>query len=124
MAIEEKLGPAASAKYFESDPEIFTSALDWCEDDEEHQTHMPDVDNITPEAMRNYISAEKMIYHVDTMAQGRVRHRKRYVEGNAIVRSNSNPILDTQSHEVEFEDWIMITYSENVIAESMYAQCD
>ena len=57
MAIEEKLGPAASAKYFESDPEIFTPALDWCEDDEEHQTHMPDVDNITPEVMENYIGA-------------------------------------------------------------------
>ena len=39
-AIEEKLGPAASAKDFESDPEIFTPTLDWYEDDEKHQAQM------------------------------------------------------------------------------------
>ena len=55
MAIKEKLGPTASAKYFESDMEIFTPALDQYDDDEEHQTHMPEVDEITPEAMDNYI---------------------------------------------------------------------
>ena len=50
-AIGEKLGPAASAKDFESDPEIVTPTLDKYEDDEEHQNHMPEVDDITPEAM-------------------------------------------------------------------------
>ena len=50
MAIGEKLGTAASAEFFESDPEIVTPTLDWYEDDEEHQTHMPEVDDITPEA--------------------------------------------------------------------------
>ena len=44
--IEEKLGLVASAKYFESDPEIVTPTLDRCEDDEEHQTHMPEVYDI------------------------------------------------------------------------------
>ena len=46
--IGEKLGPAASAKDFENDPEIVTPTLDWYEDDGEHQTHMPEVDDITP----------------------------------------------------------------------------
>ena len=32
-AIGEKLGPASSAKYFESDPWIATPTLDWYEDD-------------------------------------------------------------------------------------------
>ena len=40
-SIEEKIGLAASAKKFESDPEIVTPTLDRYEDDEEHQTHMP-----------------------------------------------------------------------------------
>ena len=35
-AIKEKLGPAASDKYFESDLEIITPNLDRYEDDEEH----------------------------------------------------------------------------------------
>ena len=74
-AIEEKLGPASSAKYFNSDPDIFTPNLDQYEDDDEHQTNMPEVDGITPD-------------------------------------------------EMEFKDGSMRTYSENIIAESMYAQCD
>ena len=54
-AIEDNLGPASSAKYFESDMEIFTPALDQYDDDEEHQTHMPEVDEIMHGVMYNYI---------------------------------------------------------------------
>ena len=123
-SIEEKLGPVASVKYFESDPEIVTPTLDWYKDIEEHQTHMSEVDGITPEAMENYIGAEIMIYHGDTVAQESVRPRKRDVEVNTIGSANSNLIIDTQNYQVEFKDGIMIAYSTNVIAESMYAQCD
>ena len=56
-AIKEKLGPEASAKYVESNPEIVKLTLDRYEDDEEHQTNMPEVDDITPEVMGNYIGA-------------------------------------------------------------------
>ena len=124
MATEENLGPATSAKYSESDLEIVTPSLDRYEDDEEHQTHMPEVDDITPEVIENYIGAEIMIYHGDTVAQGSVKRRKRNVEVNTIGKANSNPIIDTKTYEVEFEDGSMSTYSEDVIAESMYAQCD
>ena len=86
-AIEDKLGPAASAKDFESDLEIFTPTLDQYDDDEEHQTHLPTVYEITTEAMENYIGAEIIISHGDTVAQGSVRHRKRDVEGNTICRA-------------------------------------
>ena len=65
-----------------------------------------------------------MIYHGDTVSQGSVRHSKRNVEGNTIGRANSNPILDTSTYEFKFEDVSMSTYSANVIAENMYAQCD
>ena len=53
-SIGEKLGPAASAKAFESEPEIVTPDLDRYEDDGEHQNYMTEVDGITPEAMDNY----------------------------------------------------------------------
>ena len=78
---------------------------------------MPEVDDIMPEAMDNYIGVEIMIYHGDTVAQGSVRHRKRDVEGNTIGRANSNPIIDNRTYEVEFEDVSMITYSKTFIAE-------
>ena len=124
MVIKEKLGPAASAKYFESDLEIITPTLDQYENDEEHQTHMPEVDDINPEAIDSYIGADIIISHSDTVSQGSVSPRKRNVEGNIIGRARSNPILDTRTYEVEFKDESMRTYSANVIAESMYAQCD
>ena len=92
-AIGKRLCPAAKYEYFESEPEIFTRNLDRYEDDEEHQTHMPEVDDITPEAMYNYIGANIMVSHGDTMAQGIVRIRKHDVEENTIGGTNSNPIL-------------------------------
>ena len=73
---------------------------------------MPEVDDIMPEAMDNYIGAEIIISHGDTVAQGSVRSRKRNVEVNTIGRSNSNPILDNRTYDVEFKDGSMITYSE------------
>ena len=85
---------------------------------------MTEVDDITPEATENYFGAEIIISNGDTVAQGSVRRRNRDVEGNAIVISNSNPILDTRTYEMEFKDGIMSNYSANVIVESMYAQCD
>ena len=68
-AIKEKLGPAASAKDFESDPDIVTPTLDSYEYDEEHKTNIPEVNAITTEAMENYIGAEIIISHGDTVAQ-------------------------------------------------------
>ena len=110
--IGEKLGPTASDKYFESDPEIITPTLDRYDDDDEYYNHMPEADGITPEAMENYIGADIMIYHGDTLSQGSVRRTKRDMEENTIGRANSNPILDTQTYEVEFEYGSMSTYSE------------
>ena len=60
-AIGEKLGPAASAKAFESEPEIVTPDLDRYEDDEEHQNYMTEVNGITPEAMDKYWSGDNDI---------------------------------------------------------------
>ena len=115
-ATGEKLGPAESAKYFESDPRIVTPTLDRYDDDEEHHTHMPEVDEIMPKAMENYIGAEIMLSCGEIVSQGSVRLRKRDVGGNTFGRANSNPVLDPRSYEVEFEDGSISNYSENVIA--------
>ena len=58
-----------STGYFESEPEIVIPNLDPYENDEEHQTHMPEVDEITPEAMENYVGAEIMVSSGDTVYQ-------------------------------------------------------
>ena len=46
------------------------------------------------------------------------------MEVNTIFRANSNPILDTRTCGVEFEDRSMSTYSEIFIVESMYTKCN
>ena len=76
---------------------------------------MPEVDDISPEAKENYIGAEIIISHGDTVYKGIVRRRKRDVEENTIGRANTNPILDTQIYKVGFENGSMSTYSANVI---------
>ena len=39
-------------------------------------------------------------------------------------KANSNPILDTRTYDVEFEDGDVTEFTANIIAENMYAQCD
>ena len=55
---------------------------------------------------------------------GRVTKRLRDADGNPIGRANENPILDTREYVVEFDDGTQAELAANVIAQSMYAQCD
>ena len=45
-------------------------------------------------------------------------------DDNAIGRANEKPILDTRGYVVEFEDGEQTELATNIIAQSMYAQCD
>ncbi len=58
------------------------------------------------------------------MTTGKVRGRKRENDGSLRGTGNNNPILDTRSYMVSFEDGSEAEYSANVLAENMYAQCD
>ena len=55
---------------------------------------------------------------------GRVVKRSRDNDGNPIGRANDNPVLDTRQYVVEFADGMEAELAANVIATSMYAQCD
>ena len=50
--------------------------------------------------------------------------RKRDANDNPIGRANANPILDTRRYDVEFDDDQVTELTANIIAESMYSQCD
>ena len=71
-----------------------------------------------------YVNAEILLLKGDKLARGQVVHWKHNANGNQIVRSNQNPILDTCLYEVEFPEGEMTKLVANIIAESMYAQCD
>jgi hypothetical protein len=53
-----------------------------------------------------------------------VTARKRDIDGNPTGVANANPILDTRAYVVTFDDGDVTELTANLIAESMYAQCD
>ena len=79
---------------------------------------------VTPEMGDNYIGAEIMIPRGGVLSRGQVVRRKQYCDGNPVGRSHTNPILDTRSYIVEFDDNDQTELTTNLIAELMYAQCD
>jgi hypothetical protein len=79
---------------------------------------------ITPEMGDNYLSDEIMLPRGGTMVKGRAAARKRDRNGNPIGLANSNPILDTRSYVVHFDDGDQTELTANMIAESLYFQCD
>ena len=78
----------------------------------------------TPEFGDYYVNAEVVLPVGGDMQRGKVVCRKRDADGNPMGRENRNPILDTRLYEVEFADGRTEVMSANVIAQSMYAQCD
>jgi hypothetical protein len=78
----------------------------------------------TPEAGDNYISAEIMLLKGGTMSRGQVTKCKRDDNSNPIGRANDNPILDTREYIVEFDDRDVTELTANLIAKSMYTQCN
>ena len=55
---------------------------------------------VTQEWRNQYVNAEILLPRGDRMARGKVVHQKHDANGNLIVRSNQNPILDTCLYEV------------------------
>jgi len=120
-SITTYLGPAATAADFPA--EDLTPDPSHFDDGDFLDPDIGDAD-VTPEAGDNLVSAEIMIPRGGTMARGRVLGRKRDHYGNPIGRANDNPILDTRSYIVEFDDGHQTELTANLIAESLYSQCD
>jgi hypothetical protein len=53
-----------------------------------------------------------------------VTARKRDIDGNPTGVANANPILDIRDYVVTFDDGDVTELTANLIAESMYTQCD
>jgi hypothetical protein len=79
---------------------------------------------VTPETGDNYLSAELMLPKGGVLVKGRMTARKRDRDGNPVGRANDNPILDTRSYIVDFDGGDQTELTANMIAESLYLQCD
>ena len=84
---------------------------------------MPDVD-VTPEVGDEYVGAQVMLPHGSTYSSGHVVRRQRNDDGSAQGTRNDNLILDGRVYEVVFPDGEITEYGANVIAHTMWAQCD
>jgi hypothetical protein len=79
---------------------------------------------ITPEMGDNYLSAKIMLPRGGTMVKGGVAVHKRDRDGNPTGLTNSKPILDTRSYIIHFNDGDETELTVNMMAESLYSQCD
>ena len=122
--IIQKIGVPATENDFDKD--YLTPTFEYYNDDNQDATPDAPTENftLTPEIGDNYVNMELMLPRGGTLARVQVTERKRDHEGNAIGRSNANPILDTQEYEVKFEDGDVTKLTANAITESVYAMCD
>jgi hypothetical protein len=123
-SVHEHLGPGYTWDEIDADPEVATPVFEAYADDYEQQKRVPDIDDAEADVYDQYIGAEVLLDSGDQKLTGKVARRKRDRDGNLKGTRHSNRILDTRTYEVEFPDGRVAEYSANVIAESMYAQCD
>ncbi len=86
----------------------------------------PDFGNIEVmlETGDTFVGAEILLPCGGTMTKGRVTAQKRDADGNLKGAENDIPILDTREYVVTFDNGDMTKLNANLIAQSMYAQCD
>ena len=77
-----------------------------------------------PEVGGHYIGAETLLPRGKQMASGHVVANSQYVNRNVKGRLHRNAILDTRTYQVKSAGSEVTELTTNVIAESIYAQCN
>ena len=78
----------------------------------------------TPEVNNKYVNADIMLTRGSEMLRGRVTGRKHDRDGNTAARASENQILDTWEYTAQLIAREVNELTANIIAQSMYAQCD
>jgi hypothetical protein len=108
--------------------DFVTPIYDCYEDDEVSSSKMPDIDDIKEDndvdTYDQYVGSHVRVPIGDEIRSGKVVRRKRDLDGTVRGQANTNSMLDTRNYEIEFHDGRSDEYTDNVIAENMYAQCD
>jgi hypothetical protein len=120
-SIELHLGPAALPQDFPA--EDLTPDPTYYDDTDAMDPEYGDTE-VMPKTGDNYLSAELMLPKGGVLVKGHMTVRKRDRDGNPVVHANDNPILDTRSYIVNFDDGDQTELTANMIAESLYLQCD
>jgi hypothetical protein len=118
---EHHLGPAALPQDFPA--EDLTPDPTYYDDTNAMDPEYGDAE-VTPEIGDNYLSAELMLPKGGVMVKGRVTACKHDRDGNPVGRAYDNPIPDIRSYIINFDDGDQTELTANMIAESLYLQCD
>jgi hypothetical protein len=100
-SIEHHLGPAALPQDFPA--EDLTPDPTYFDDTDAMDPEYSDA-KIMPKIGDNYLFAELMLPKGGVMVKGRMTVRKRDQDGNPLGHANDNPILDTRSYIIDFDD--------------------
>jgi hypothetical protein len=120
-SIELHLGPAALPQNFPA--EDLTPDPPYYDDSDAMDPEYGDPE-VMPETGDNYLSTELMLPKGGVLVKGHVTARKCDRDGNPVGCANDNPILDTRSYIIEFDDGDQTELTANMIAEFLYSQCD
>ncbi len=120
-SIEHHLGPAGSPQDFPAE-DLTPDPI--CYDDTNAMDPEYGDAEVTPKIGDNYLSAELMLPKGGVLVKGHVTARKCDRDVNPVGHANDNPILDTRSYIVDFNDGDQTELTANMIAESLYLQCD
>ncbi len=122
LTIIDSLGPAASALDFPA--EDLTPTYEHYDDDIfDFDPDYGDIE-VTLETEDTFLGAEIFLPRGGQLTKARVTAPKCDLDGNLKGTANENPILDTREYVVTFDDGDVTNLTANLIAESMYAQCD
>ena len=103
------------------------------EDDDEPATSIPTIDDPVDANGRALdqqpaydvlIDAELMLPQRDQLRPAKVRRRTADPDGRVTGTYNSNPLMNTLTYDVEFDDGEVKEYAANVIAENLLSQVD
>ena len=79
---------------------------------------------LMPEVGNHYIGAKMLLPRGEVIAWDHIVASSCNASGNLMDRAHTNPILDTRMYQVEFVGGKVTELTTNIIAESIYAQCD
>jgi hypothetical protein len=88
---------------------------------------MPGIDDLDEHDVATYdqyVGASVQLSIGDKVQTGKVTRLKGGPVGVARGKASANPILNTRTYNVEFLDGRSEEYTDNVIADNRYAQCD
>jgi hypothetical protein len=128
--IKVKLGKGMQDHEFKLDPDFADFVMpthDCYEEKKEPAFEMPDIDNLDEHDVDTYDQYVGSSVHLsigDKVHTGKLTGWKRGRDGVARGKASADPILDTRTYNVEFPDGHSEEYTANVIADSMFAQCD